>query len=75
MQQKLNQNDLFQNTHVAPLLKLHIQGLSFYEFDYLDICPDTVCILCGIPVDVDNNTLRTYLQEIGCDGIFESKVL
>ena len=49
LDKKLELLDLFNEQYAKPLFKLQIQGLVYHEFDYVDLCPETLCILCGLP--------------------------
>ena len=68
LDQRLSQAELFKDEYVTPLLKLQIQGLFYYEFDYVDISPETVFVLCGVPTNINNTKLKEYLKEIELPG-------
>ncbi|RZK14056.1 MAG: hypothetical protein EOO43_16930 [Flavobacterium sp.] len=70
LDQRLRQLDLFNGEYVVPLLKLQMQGLFYYEFDYADICPDTLCILCGLPSTVTDAQLISLITQGGLPGNF-----
>jgi len=65
---KLNQLELFHNEFALPLIKLQMQGLSYYEFDYADICPENLCIICGVPPNTTNEQLLKYLKDNSLPG-------
>ena len=68
LDEKLNQSELFAKEYATPLLSLHLQGLFYYEFDYVDIAPDTLCVLCGVPPNLSDEDLTTFITQSHLPG-------